>query len=185
MALTPEEIAELKAMAAAIPSGPKGEDVAARLDWFIEELVQRGELGRGYHRMAREIRADHSPLKVRLRVVENKRAIKGPDIDCASLLHLCRARCCSMEVELSKEDLEERRLTWDLENPYLLRRSVATGYCENLEASGRCCAYDDRPAPCRNYDCRKDPRVWKDFDQKLPAEPPFHIVPLGEWDEAE
>jgi Fe-S-cluster containining protein len=185
MALTPEEIAELKAIADDIPAGRKGEDVAARLDWLIELLVERGDLAPAHHRIAREVRADHSPRTVRLRVIENKRAIKGPDIDCASLLHLCHARCCSLQVELSPEDLEDRRLKWDLEEPYVLRRSAATGYCENLESSGRCCVYEDRPAMCRNYDCRKDPRVWKDFDNKIPVEPPYHIVPLGEWDNAE
>lgn len=185
MPLTPEEIAELESIAGAIPPGPEGEDVAARLDWLIELLIKRGDLAPGHHRIARKVIADRSPIKVHLRVVENKRSIQGPDIDCASLLHLCHARCCSLRVQLSEEDLYEGRLKWDLQQPYLLRRSVETGYCENLDSKGRCCVYEDRPAVCRSFDCRKDPRVWQDFEKKIPAELPFHVTPLGDWDDSE
>lgn len=33
------------------------------------------------------------------------------------------------------------------------------------DPQGRGCQiYDHRPAPCRVFDCRGDPRIWTDFD---------------------
>jgi hypothetical protein len=29
--------------------------------------------------------------------------------------------------------------------------------------------YEHRPAICRTYDCRKDPRIWIDFEKRIPA----------------
>lgn len=182
--LAPEEIAaELKAIADAIPAGPEGHDVAARLEWLVERLIERGQLGPGHHGLARRVKADHSPLRVHLTMIDDKRAVTGPDIDCASLMHLCKARCCAFKVPLSKEDLEEKRLRWRIDEPYLLPRSVEHGYCENLRADGGCNVYEDRPAVCRQYDCRTDKRVWIDFEQRLPVETPYFLVPLGAWDD--
>lgn len=182
--LSPAQIvAALEAIADALPAGPEGLDVAARLEWIVERLIERGQLGPGHHRLVRRIKADHAPLRVHLTMVDDKRSLRGPDIDCASLLHLCKARCCSFKVPLSKEDLAEHRLRWNLDEPYVLPRSVAHGYCENLRADGACQVYEDRPAVCRTYDCRTDRRVWSDFEQRIPAELPFTIVPLGAWDE--
>jgi Fe-S-cluster containining protein len=87
-----------------------------------------------------------------------------------------------MDVKMSKEDLDEGRLRWNYEEPYLLRKNPDTGYCERLSPEGGCCVYDDRPAACRIYDCRNDKRVWEDFEKRIPAAPPYFIVPLGEWD---
>lgn len=183
--VTDEQVAELTSLADLIPPGPAGVDVAAQLMWLVELFVQRGQLARGHHSLIRRVKADHSPLKVHLTQVVDKRSVKVPDIDCASLMHLCRARCCSMDVAMSKEDLDEGRLGWNYEEPYLLRKNPATGYCEKLSPEGGCCVYDDRPAVCRTYDCRNDKRVWEDFEKRIPAEHPFFIVPLGEWDKTE
>ena len=114
------------------------------------------------------------PLRRRPPVVlldePNKYGIKGPDIDCAALMHLCEARCCSMTVFLSAQDLDERVLAWDYAHPYALpqREDSYCRYCE--PGSGRCSVYMHRPAVCRQFDCRKDARIWKDFDARILAD---------------
>jgi hypothetical protein len=30
-----------------------------------------------------------------------------------------------------------------------------------------CTVHQNRPVPCRAYDCRKDHRIWSDFDQRI------------------
>jgi Fe-S-cluster containining protein len=144
-------------------------------------LIKRGQLAPGHHSIIRRVKADMEPARVKLMMVDNKRAVKGPDIDCASLLHLCHARCCSLQVKLSEEDIAGGRLRWNLDEPYILRQNPDHGYCENLQPNGGCGVYEDRPAACRAYDCRKDTRVWEDFEKKIPAATPYWIVPLGEW----
>jgi hypothetical protein len=31
-----------------------------------------------------------------------------------------------------------------------------------------CTVHEQRPLFCRMYDCRKDPRIWLDFDRQVP-----------------
>ena len=89
------------------------------------------------------------------------------EIDCASRLHLCRAACCRLELALSRRDIEEGILKWDLGRPYMLARD-ADGYCRHLDrGTYRCTVRQHRPIPCRGYDCRKDARIWLDFEQAM------------------
>jgi Fe-S-cluster containining protein len=40
------------------------------------------------------------------------------------------------------------------------------GYCTHLDrCTGGCRVYEQRPIPCRGYDCRKDKRIWLDFEK--------------------
>ena len=88
-------------------------------------------------------------------------------IDCESRLHLCRAACCRLELALSRQDVEEGIVQWDLSRPYLIARE-ADGYCRHLErATCRCTVWEQRPIPCRGYDCRDDKRIWVDFEQRI------------------
>ena len=48
--------------------------------------------------------------------------------------------------------------------PYLLRHGP-DGRCAHLGPTG-CDAYAHRPATCRRYDCRDDPRVWTDYARR-------------------
>ena len=96
----------------------------------------------------------------------DKHAVPSPDIDCASLLPLCKARCCRLTVHLSFQDLDDG-LRWEYARPYELKRA-ATGYCVH-SAEERCGVYDRRPSVCRAYDCRNDKRVWTDFENRIPA----------------
>jgi Fe-S-cluster containining protein len=153
-------------------------DVAHRLEWLIDMLVLRGHLGPGHRRMIHRIKADAGSRRVRLATYPDKRAVVGADIDCASRMHLCQGRCCAMDVSLSREDLEEGRLRWDLHEPYVLAKNPDTGYCGCLDQAGACTVYADRPGTCRAYDCRSDPRVWIDFEQRVATPLPARLVPL-------
>jgi hypothetical protein len=91
----------------------------------------------------------------------------GAEIDCESRLALCGAACCRLPVALSKEDVEEGVLRWDLGRPYLLARD-ADRQCVHLDrGTHRCGVYGARPTPCRAYDCREDRRIWLDFEARV------------------
>ena len=100
--------------------------------------------------------------------IPDKYALEEPDIDCAALLPLCKARCCTMAFPLSRQDLDERVVRWDYGQPYTIARNT-TGYCVHNSA-GKCEVYDKRPGVCRSYDCRQDKRIWKDFEKRIPAD---------------
>lgn len=150
-------------------------DLAHRVEWLVDLLVLRGHLMPGHRKMLDKMRGEASP--VRLANYVDKRALVGADIDCASLLPLCQGRCCAFAVSLSIEDLEEGKLGWEVHQPYLLRRNPTTGYCGCLGDDGRCTVYADRPGTCRAYDCRHDPRVWVDFEARIPAPLATHLRP--------
>jgi hypothetical protein len=88
-------------------------------------------------------------------------------IDCASRLSLCHAACCRLDLALSKQDIEEGILKWDLGDPYMIAKD-AEGYCRHLDrTTSRCTVWQHRPIPCRGYDCRKDERIWLDFEKRI------------------
>jgi hypothetical protein len=96
-------------------------------------------------------------------------ALAGGGPPCFELLPICEARCCSFEVPLSTQDLDEGVLRWDRGRPYLIQHE-ADRYCTHLSREGAgCTSYAQRPAPCREYDCRDDPRVWTDYEQRIVA----------------
>ncbi len=89
---------------------------------------------------------------------------KVAQVDCESRIHLCRAACCRFGFALSRQDLEEGIVRWNLSCPYMIRRD-REGYCTHLELEAHSCAiYQHRPVPCRGYDCGKDERIWLDFE---------------------
>ena len=91
-------------------------------------------------------------------------------IDCKKLLPLCKARCCTLGFPLSVQDLDERVVKWDYGRPYHILLGEDS-YCVHNEQNNRTCRiYDQRPAVCRSHDCRKDERIWKDFDRGIIAE---------------
>ncbi|MBI5876484.1 MAG: YkgJ family cysteine cluster protein [Chloroflexi bacterium] len=93
-------------------------------------------------------------------------------IDCASLIPLCQARCCTFRFFLTKQDLDEGIARWDYGNPYWIRQND-DGYCSHSHTPTRgCTIHANRPHVCRNYDCRKDKRVWLDFEKRIPAPMP-------------
>jgi Fe-S-cluster containining protein len=89
------------------------------------------------------------------------------EIDCENRLALCRGACCRLSFALSVQDLEEGTVKWDLGRPYMIRRK-SDGYCHHLETERkRCGIYEQRPIVCRAYDCRKDKRIWEDFENRV------------------
>lgn len=177
--LTPATIAAIERMVGELATRGDHGDLAHRLEALIELLVMSGQLTEGHRAWLASLQGERTQVK--LTVGDDKRAIAGPDIDCASLLHLCKGRCCSLTVTLSREDLLEGRLRWDLHDPYVLVKDDVTGYCANLQHDGCCAVYADRPITCRVYDCRRDPRVWIDYDARVPAPMPARVIPFGEW----
>jgi hypothetical protein len=99
---------------------------------------------------------------------EDKYAFSGTvTIDCESRLHLCKAACCRMSFALSRQDVEEGKIKWDLGRPYVIAQDKA-GYCRHIDCETKhCTVREHRPLPCRGYDCRKDRRVWVDFEQRI------------------
>lgn len=148
---------------------------------LIDILVARGNLGEGHARLLGKLRQRaHRALgqTVRLRTEVDKYAVAGAEIDCAPRLHLCHARCCTLSVEMSAQDLEEGGIAWSFDEPYMLRREP-DGYCTHIDRSGGgCVIYERRPAACREFDCRHDRRIWRDFDAMEPAPMPDGLAPL-------
>lgn len=87
--------------------------------------------------------------------------------DCGGRLPLCRAACCRIPFALSRQDLREGIIRWDLGDPYVIDRGP-NGYCTHMAPeSFRCTVYGHRPVPCRAFDCRKNHHIWLDFDQGI------------------
>jgi Fe-S-cluster containining protein len=113
-----------------------------------------------------------SSQRVALDVGESKydAQVEGPP--CLELLHICKARCCGLTFSLSTEDLDEGVIRWDYGQPYLIRQRASDGKCvHNDPDSGGCTVHHFRPRVCRVYDCRKDERVWIDYENKIVAPP--------------
>jgi hypothetical protein len=96
-----------------------------------------------------------------------------PQIDCAARVDQCRAACCTYRFPLTRQDVEEGVVQWELGRPYW-NRQKDDGYCAHHDpAHGGCRVYDSRPAPCRVFDCRNDERIWSDFDARI-VNPDLH-----------
>jgi hypothetical protein len=92
-----------------------------------------------------------------------------PDLDCAALLPICGARCCMLTFPLAPQDLDEGQVAWSYGQPYEIARAADHRCVHQDRATGGCTVYGHRPAVCRTYDCRQDPRVWEDFERRIPA----------------
>ena len=163
-------------------------DLRARIKALVDGLVAAGVLPpeeferRRRQELQRELgRLREHPLYRHDNPTVDKYALTDlPQIDCASILPICQARCCKLEVHLSPQDLDERKLHWDYANPYRMRRR-ADGYCVHSgEGTHACTVYDLRPATCRSYDCRDDDRIWDDFERRILAPDP--TLPEGQGD---
>jgi Fe-S-cluster containining protein len=149
-------------------------EVASTLKALIDTLVASGalppeEFERRRHREI-DVHVDRLRERPTLRTAPavDKYALEDlPDIDCASILPICKARCCKFTVCLSSQDLDERLMSWNYSRPYELRRN-SDGYCVHSDGKTRgCTVYVHRPAICRTYDCRQDKRIWADFERRI------------------
>jgi Fe-S-cluster containining protein len=174
--LPPELLALLEKLAGELPQLPDSDEASRRFEWLLDALILRGQVPDSFRRLAKKIQADRG-IKIRLSMVDDKYSVESPDIDCASRIPLCGARCCSFDVALSKQDLLEKKLPFVIERPYELPRDPVTKKCACMDAQGACTIYAHRPATCRTYDCREDARVWIDYEARIPAPLPESIRP--------
>lgn len=101
-------------------------------------------------------------------------------IDCEARMPLCRGACCRLSFALTVQDLEEGAVKWELGRPYMIRRG-ADGYCHHLHREDKTCGiYEQRPVVCRAYDCRKDKRIWADFDNRVVSPELENLFPKPE-----
>jgi Fe-S-cluster containining protein len=153
-------------------------EVQSTLRALIDTLVAAGSLPPEQFERRRQKELDKNAERlrtrpvVRLAIAEDKYAIKDtPDIDCASIIPICKARCCRLTVPLSSQDLDEKLFVWNYAKPYELRRRD-DGWCVHSNAETRACTlYAHRPGICRTYDCRKDRRIWRDFERRILTDP--------------
>ena len=90
-------------------------------------------------------------------------------VDCQERLPICKAVCCKFPFALSKQDIEEGIVRWDFGRPYLIAHAD-DGYCVHLDRETfQCSVRDNRPVPCRGFDCRNNEKwkVWLDFEKKV------------------
>jgi Fe-S-cluster containining protein len=162
-------------------------DLTSRLYALTEELVGSGQLNlrQMEERRLRLTRSEEQRLLERAHVqvsdVKDKYALTDlPRIDCESRIHLCKAKCCSLNFPLSFQDLDEGRVKWEYSRPYMILKK-SDGYCIHHDASTGCCGvYENRPGVCRTYDCRNDKRIWKDFEFRIPAAEDESAAPKAE-----
>ncbi len=120
-------------------------------------------------RIADRMANDSGPRVFLQDSIPDKYAIEPAEpIDCENRIALCKAACCRLSVLLSPQDLAEGIVSWDPRRRYF-NSQEADGSCVHLERPGRRCSiYANRPGACRIYDCRRDDRIWVDFEKRIP-----------------
>lgn len=132
----------------------------------IEELDERKEAVAD--RLAEKVREAGDGVAIQDPEYDKYEFDAGVEIDCPSLLHLCQAACCKLPFALSRQDVREGIVRWDLGRPYMNEQG-SDGYCSHLDRGTKLCSIRaNRPVPCRAFDCRNDPRIWVDFEQRIP-----------------
>jgi Fe-S-cluster containining protein len=156
-------------------------ELQQQIETLIEIMVATGTLRPGHAELIAKLRkrvelSRRAPVE--LSSIEDKYPVTGEPIDCETRLPLCQARCCSFAVTLSRQDIAEGQLAWEIDRPYRLARGP-DGYCGHLgRDDARCQRYEHRPATCRAYSCRTDQRIWLDFEARIPAPMPVALIPL-------
>jgi Fe-S-cluster containining protein len=140
---------------------------------LAELLVDKGVVGQEeletmMGQVGQQLEALPTP-KVKLAKSEDKYSFEGEVIiDCASRVHLCKAKCCTFAFYLTEQDLDEGVVRWDYGRPYWIQTGK-NGHCVHCEPETlRCRIHRNRPYVCRAYDCRNDQRVWLDFERMIP-----------------
>jgi prolipoprotein diacylglyceryltransferase/Fe-S-cluster containining protein len=140
---------------------------------LLEEqgLLSASEVGRRMHDLRDKFAGEYADRGMGVtidRSQQDKYAIEGQvQIDCENRLHLCKASCCKLRFSLAPQDLEEGVVRWDTGNPYAIAQG-RDGYCVHLDRQLLGCGiYGERPGACRSYDCRKDTRIWIDFEKGI------------------
>jgi Fe-S-cluster containining protein len=150
-------------------------ELSTSLNALVETLIGEGSLPlEAYEKrkrlaMVRENERSSSEARIDIIDIPDKYTLTDlPNIDCQSLLPLCKARCCTLTFALSVQDLDERVVRWNYARPYQIAQRE-DGYCVHTREGGGCSIYERRPGVCRAYDCRRDTRIWTDFEKRIPA----------------
>ncbi|EYF03824.1 YkgJ family cysteine cluster protein [Chondromyces apiculatus] len=151
-------------------------ELSATVSALSEVLIGQGHVPleayekRKHLTVLRENERSGTEAGVMLSDIPDKYALAAlPEIDCEARIPLCKARCCALRFALSVQDLDERVVRWDYGRPYQIAQRP-DGYCVHIdERSGGCTIYAQRPGVCRSYDCRRDRRIWTDFERRIPA----------------
>jgi Fe-S-cluster containining protein len=148
----------------------------AAVEALTELLIERGVLDREtvqarQREAAEKLRGQYLERGMGVAMQDfavSKYAFQGAaEIDCQNRVHLCKASCCKLPFALSKEDVQEGKVRWDLGRPYMIAQG-RDHYCVHMACqTRRCTVYSQRPIPCRGYDCREDKRIWLDFENKV------------------
>ncbi len=137
---------------------------------FIEELDEDFKDDEDYQALSRE-------EKLRIIRVMNKMMDMGmaavygdedpdeaeADVPCGSVIHLCKAKCCSFIFALTKEEVAQGLIKTNPDKPYFIARDKDK-YCPHLDRNTLACGvWENRPLRCRRYDCRDFAEdVWTD-----------------------
>lgn len=141
----------------------------AVMELLLEKgLIDRDELAKRQHAAAETLRRQYMQRGMGVAVQEfgesKYQFSAGAHVNCENRIHLCHAACCKLPLALSKEDIQEGKVDWELDQPYMLAHEV-DGYCTHMDrGEHRCTIYEHRPIPCRGYDCSQDQRIWLDFE---------------------
>jgi len=139
------------------------DDAEAIVRGLVELLVERGVVDGDELVAAVDAVRTQTDIGVAIRVDGTEMA--GTPVDCATRLPICHAVCCRLRFPLSVDEIEAGGpLKWELGRPYFNRHG-ADGSCHQCDGATHACRiYDERPAPCRQYSCAGDERIWTDFD---------------------
>jgi Fe-S-cluster containining protein len=98
---------------------------------------------------------------------QDKYGFDDVQIDCESRRQLCKMACCKLSFALSRQDIEESIVKWDFGHPYMIAKKE-DGYCVHIDKTTcKCRIWENRPVPCRGFDCRNDKRIWLDFENNV------------------
>ncbi len=151
-------------------------EIASFLYGLVELLAEKGlitisDLDEYKERVAERVKERFLTKGMGVHMQEPERdkyQLEGSaEVDCDNRVHLCKAACCRLWFPLSKQDVQEGIVQWDLRYPYIIDQDEDC-YCKHLDrGSCGCTVYQHRPIPCRTFDCRQDTRIWLNFDDKV------------------
>ncbi len=123
----------------------------------FQELVKR---------IRQEMVSNNEMAQTGLVLKEDEEGITKPNIvNCSERIHICQAVCCKLDFALSANEVESGKVKWDLGRPYMIRQRKDCYCVHNNMKNKKCSIYTDRPSFCKQYDCSKDARIWKDFEK--------------------
>jgi Fe-S-cluster containining protein len=98
-----------------------------------------------------------------------KTTFVGDGAPCESRWATCRGGCCTLRFALTPEEVEAGHVQWHPDHPFQIAQGP-DGRCVHQDReTGHCTIYENRPAICRNYSCKKDSRIWANYEEVEPG----------------